>query len=147
MCIRSCLSSIHFLHPRFHSRLIKNCREIVQAIIHHSNNNLRFSCSSSISTSCSLQTYIATRDVPLFLVKESRRERAAYFDGRQNFLTKTRTLVASPLKAADRDDDVSPRTSACACLCCEKLRTGVCADRTTYTCRIDDLFRYADDGT
>lgn len=73
----------------------------------------------------------------------------AYFGGRQNFPTK----LSSEAAIDEDDDNVSPprtRTNfhSCACLryerkvMVEQLRIRVYADRTTYTCRIDDLFRH-----
>lgn len=106
--------------------------------MHHSNNNLRFNVAAHpakvssqlhiLGPSCGSQTHIdsiPSPQHPIVPCKRAMRELGvAYFGGRQNFPTKSRTLVASLSKAANWDDDVSSRTygSARACLCCEKLR-------------------------
>ena len=70
--------------------------------------------------------------------------------GAKIFPRKAEALVVSLSKAANWDDDVSPRTDQRARVFV--LRKVVASrgpefDRTTYTCRIDDLFRHAGDGT
>lgn len=126
--------------------------------VHYSSNNLCFShvCLFLRKVSSRLdivtrprvasQTHIdsmSSREIPLFPAKERGGGRE-YFGVCQNFPTK----LSSEATMKDEDDDnASTRIHPCACLrkvMVEQLRIRVYVDRTTYTCRIDDLFRHVD---
>lgn len=96
------------------------------------------------------------RGIPFHPTKERREKlrEAAYFGRRRRNFPRRRGIVVPPWKVADVNDNASPPCvdlRARVCVCCEKLRASgglkFAPDRTTYTCRIGDLFRHAAGGT